>query len=184
MTPTGQLKEEHQGIKLMLDIREEVCRRMDAGKDADLADLDRILEFLKVFVDKCHHAKEEDCLFPEMERTGVPRQGGPIGVMLAEHESGRERIRGMSEAVEQLRRGDRSGAARFTENARGYIGLLRAHIDKEDGVLYPIADMRLSPKQQQELGDRFEKIEEERIGRGRHEQFHAMMDELRRIYLG
>lgn len=184
MTPTGQLKEEHQGILLMLAILEKVCERMDAGKDADPDHVDRILEFLKVFVDQCHHAKEEDCLFPAMEAAGVPREGGPIGAMLAEHVTGRERIRGMFEAAGSLRRGDRSGAARFTENARSYIELLRSHIDKEDAVLYPIADARLSPEKQKVLEGQFEKVEEERVGHGRHEEFHKMMGQLEKIYLG
>ncbi len=30
----------------------------------------------------------------------------------------------------------------------------------------------------------FEKLEEERIGKGRHEQFHALPGDLRKIYLG
>ncbi len=183
MKPTGQLKEEHRGVETMLKILEEVSARMDRGTAVDPSHLDRILEFLKVFVDRCHHAKEEDCLFPAMERAGIPREGGPIGVMLSEHEAGRERIRGMSEAAEGLRKGDPAAAARFTREARAYIGLLRDHIDKEDNVLYPIADVRLSPKIQEELAERFEKVEEERIGHGRHEEFHRMMEELKEIYL-
>ncbi len=183
MKATGQLKEEHRGVNLMLDVLEKVCDRLDAGREVDPAHIDRILEFLKVFVDKCHHAKEEDCLFPAMERAGVPREGGPIGVMLSEHAAGREQVRAMTGAAEALRRRDRAAAARFTRNARGYIDLLRAHIDREDGILYPIADASLSPEAQDELVDRFERIEEERVGHGRHETFHKMMDELAKIYL-
>ena len=52
-----------------------------------------------MFADKCHHGKEEDVLFPELEKAGIARQGGPIGVMLHEHVSGREFIRRMSEAL-------------------------------------------------------------------------------------
>lgn len=184
MTPTAQLKEEHGGVKLMLRILEKVCERIDAGGSADPEDVDRILEFLKVFVDKCHHAKEEDCLFPAMESAGVPREGGPIGVMLSEHALGRERVAGMTEAAAGLRRGDRAAAARFTGHARGYIDLLRSHIDKEDNVLYPIADARLSAKTQAELAVQFDKVEEERVGHGRHEEFHRMMERLERAYLG
>lgn len=89
MFPTEQLKDEHSGIKSMLDILAKVCDRLESGERVDQRHLDKILEFLNVFVDKSHHAKEEDILFPAMERAGIPREGGPIGVMFAEHRLGR-----------------------------------------------------------------------------------------------
>ena len=96
MTPAEQLKEEHQGILLMLRILEKVAAKLGAKGKLDLKHLERIVEFFRVFVDKCHHGKEEDLLFPEMEKAGVPKEQGPIGVMLAEHQQGRGYIRGMA----------------------------------------------------------------------------------------
>lgn len=62
-------------------------------------ELEGIMEFLMVFVDKCHHGKEEDFLFPALEAAGVARDGGPIGVMLHEHERGRRHIADMKNAL-------------------------------------------------------------------------------------
>src|SRR5512141_1564626 len=183
MFPTEQLKEEHAGIKLMLDILAKVCGRLESGESVDQRHLDQILEFLKVFVDKCHHAKEEDILFPAMERSGIPVEGGPIGVMLAEHRSGREKIKGMSEAADRLGRGDRSASSQFVQNARSYIELLLEHIETENEILYPMADGSIPEKTQQTLLADFDKVEEERVGHGKHEEFHRMMDRMRTIYL-
>ncbi len=183
MFPTEQLKEEHAGIKLMLDILAKVGDRLESGERVDQRHLDQILEFLKVFVDKCHHAKEEDILFPAMERAGVPGEGGPIGVMLAEHRLGRENIKGMSEAAAKLGRGDRGASSQFVQNARSYIELLLAHIEKENEILYPMADSHIPKKTQEEILADFEKVEEERVGRGKHEEFHRLMDRLKEIYL-
>ncbi len=183
MNPTAQLREEHKGIKVMLDILGEVCKRLDAGKDVDPRHLIQIVDFLKVFVDKCHHAKEEELLFPEMEKAGVSRNGGPIGIMLSEHDEGRRNIRRMSEAAAQYERGIRNAADPFVENAHSYIHLLREHIEKEDNILYPLADRRLTEKVRQDLSEGFEKVEEERIGHGKHEEFHRLMDQLKAIYL-
>jgi hemerythrin-like domain-containing protein len=183
MFPTEQLKDEHTGIKLMLDILAKVCDRLESGERVDQRHLDQILEFLKVFVDMCHHAKEEDILFPAMERAGIPREGGPIGVMLTEHRSGRENIRGMSEAAAKLVRGDRSASSQFVQNARSYIELLLEHIEKENEILYPMADSSIPEQTQEELLADFEKVEEERVGHGKHEEFHRLLDHLREIYL-
>jgi hemerythrin-like domain-containing protein len=100
--------------------------------------LDQLIEFFIVFVDKCHHGKEEELLFPALEAIGVQRDGGPIGVMLAEHQQGREYVQKMNEAFSQYNEGDRAAATKLAKNARAYIALLRQHIDKENNVLFPI----------------------------------------------
>ncbi len=182
MKATRDLKEEHGGIKVMLAILGKICDRIEAGKDVDPKHVGEILEFLMVFVDKCHHAKEEDHLFPAMEKAGVPREGGPVGMMLLEHQAGRDFIRGMARAAEGLAKGDRAAAKQFAANARSYTALLLEHIDKEDNVLYPMAERRLPADADGALTAAFERVEEERVGHGRHEEFHRMMDRLKSVY--
>jgi hemerythrin-like domain-containing protein len=106
MRPTEQLKQEHQAIKLMLKILEEVCRRLESGTDANPEHLEKMVDFIRVFADRCHHGKEEVLLFPAMEQAGVPKEGGPIGVMLREHQMGRDYVQGMSDAADGYKRGD------------------------------------------------------------------------------
>ncbi len=182
MKATEQLKEEHGGVKAMLRVIGKICERMEAGKPVPVQHLEQILEFLKVFVDTCHHGKEEEHLFPALEAAGVPRGGGPIGQMLLEHEQGRAFVRAMGTAAAVYAGGSTAGAADFVSSARGYTQLLLAHIDKEDNVLYPIADARLSAETQAALSIAFERVEEERVGHGRHEAFHALMDRLSSEY--
>ncbi len=182
MKATKDLRDEHGGIKVMLAILGKVCDRLESGQAVDRRHIEEILEFLTVFVDKCHHAKEEDHLFPAMEKAGIPRERGPIGMMLVEHQAGRDFIRGMTEAAGALGKGDPGAAKRFAANARGYTELLLQHIDKEDNVLYPMAEARLPAGADGTLSAAFEKVEEERVGHGRHEEFHRMMDRLRAVY--
>jgi len=183
MVATEQLKGEHKGIKLMLNILEEVCNRLESHRKVDSKHLQQIIEFLTMFADKCHHGKEEDLLFPEMAKAGIPEDRGPIAVMLREHKQGRDYIRGMSEAIVKYRKGDKNLSSKIVKNARDYISLLRQHIDKEDNVLYPMADEQLSEDKQKELFDGFEKIEMERMGSGTHEKFHELLHKLRDVYL-
>jgi len=179
---TEQLVNEHKAISGALDVLGAMGERIEMGKRPDVNDLGRIIDFLKGFADGCHHAKEELHLFPAMERAGVPREQGPIGVMLAEHVLGRKYIRGMAESLEGLRQGAGAAAGEFVSNARGYCNLLRAHIEKENTILFPMADHRLTPETQQALVSAFAMLEEREIGPGVHEQYHAMLDELRVKY--
>ena len=183
MTPTEQLKEEHQGIQLMLKILGKVCQRLESGEKVDPEHLEKILEFIRVFADKCHHGKEEDLLFPEMRKAGIPKEQGPIGVMLAEHDKGRGYVREMNEALGEHKRNGADASSRFVENARNYITLLTQHIDKENNVLFPWGERVLSEEQKKKLVEDFEKLEHERIGEGKHEEFHELLRHLKDIYL-
>lgn len=183
MKASTPLIEEHHGIKRMLQILEAVSRRIEGGEPVDPQDLEQIVEFIQVFADSCHHAKEEELLFEAMVEAGLPREGGPIGVMLHEHVLGRGYVRAVKEALPGYQAGDAAAAVRIAENARSYAALLHQHIDKEDHILYPMADRQLPAQKQHELVEAFERVEEERIGPGRHEAFHALLDRLEATYL-
>ncbi|MDR3553766.1 MAG: hemerythrin domain-containing protein [Syntrophobacteraceae bacterium] len=182
MNVTEQLRAEHEGILTMLQVLERISQQMSSGKPANLGHLEQIIEFLQVFADKCHHGKEEDILFPALEKAGIPREGGPIGVMLSDHSRGRNYIRAMREALEELKKTE-GGTDEFVRAARGYIELLRGHIEKENNVLFVMGERNLSQEEQTRLFDQFEKMEQEKIGTGKHEAFHKMIDELSGVYL-
>ena len=184
MRATEELVAEHRGIERMLTILEEVAGRLDAGQEVNEGDLTDMLEFIRVFADRCHHAKEEDLLFPAMVNMGMPADSGPIGVMLHEHGLGREHVRAMGEALSGAARGDRTATRAFAQHARGYAELLRDHIAKEDNILYPMAERVLSRDEDDRLFEAFERVETDVIGQGRHEEFHRMLDRLEETYLG
>jgi hemerythrin-like domain-containing protein len=137
-------------------------------------------DFIKGFADGCHHKKEEGVLFKAMAAAGMPTQAGPIAVMLAEHEQGRAYTRGMRQAAEGLQGGDEAARAAVIRNARGYAALLRQHIAKEDGVLFPMADQVIPLAAQGRVAEDFERIEHEETGEGVHEKYLALAEALER----
>lgn len=183
MKSTEMLKKEHKAIKLMLKILGNVCNKLDNREKVNVEHLEKIVNFIKIFADKCHHGKEENLLFVAMEEAGIPKEGGPIGVMLEEHEIGRGYVREMGEAINKYKSGDKNSSREIVKNAREYIELLTQHIDKEDNILYTMADMHLTDEKQKELIDEFEKFEQEKMGAGTHEKFHHLLEELSKIYL-
>lgn len=183
MTPTEALKKEHRALEVMLSIMEKICLKLESEADVSHEHLDKIVEFFKVFADKCHHGKEEDILFPAMNQAGIPNEGGPIAVMLREHEIGRGYIRNLAEAVIAYHEEVSGASSRIIENMRNFIALLSQHIDKEDNILYPMADQLLTEEKQTELVTMFENVEKNVIGDGKHEEFHALLDHLSEVYL-
>jgi hemerythrin-like domain-containing protein len=177
-TATEILRHEHEAILKMISATEEVARRLECGERVRPEILGNLLEFFRLFADRCHHGKEEDLLFPLLESKGLPRQGGPIGVMLQEHDEGRGFIKQMVEAAEAYKTAPESAGPRWAEPAKNYSALLRAHIDKENNILFRMAEQILSPAEQARLAEDFEKSEVEKMGAGTHQRLHAMMDQL------
>ncbi len=183
MKATNELMLEHQGIELMLEILEAVTNQIAGGGAVPPGHLDGILEFLTIFIDKCHHGKEEEFLFPAMEAAGVPREGGPIGVLLQEHEQGRKLVVRIKKLLTEHDPAGRPGMEEAHVTVGEYMELMIQHIAKENTVVFPMADKMLDAGTAAKLCENFEKLERERIGAGKHEEFHALLDTLRDVYL-
>lgn len=138
-TPTSLLQREHRRIEQLLAALARLARRLEGG-ERPLDALAEALLLLRVYADQAHHGKEEQHLFPALAAAGLAPGDGPVGVMLEEHEVGRREVQAMSDALDDLRRGDAGAAGAFARAAASYGAMLRDHIDKEDGVLFPMAD--------------------------------------------
>jgi len=181
MKATQQLKDEHEGIKLMLSIMEKISRDLSEGKALNFVHYEIIIDFLKGFVDKCHHAKEEEILFPALENHGIQNENGPIGMMLNEHRKGRELIIILDMAIKEFKGGNRPAINNIISCSKDYVQLLRNHIEKENNVLFMMADKVLNEEEQSTIVDAFEKLEIEKIGIGKHEEYHHLLNKLKKV---
>jgi hemerythrin-like domain-containing protein len=177
-TATAILSHEHEVILLMLDATEEVARLLDRGDEVSPETLDGLLEFFRVFADRCHYGKEEALLLPKLEKRGLRRDAGPTGAMLQEHEQGRWLLREMAAAALAYAAGNAEARLSWIAAARGYAHLLRQHIAKENEVLFPIAEKLLTEAEQREIAAGFDKVEEETMGTGTHGRLHNLMEKL------
>ena len=180
---TDILRHEHEAIVRMLDVSGVVADRLAAGTKVEPEILAELLEFFHLFADRCHHEKEEELLFPLLERKGLLRAGGPIGVMLDEHTQGRAQMERMTAAAEGYCNGDAEAGRRWAGAMQRYSTLLRQHIDKENQILFVLADRLMSSAEQAEMVAGFERAEVEKMGAGTHERLHALMDQLSAMIL-
>lgn len=176
--------EEHRVIERVLDSLETAASQVEAARAVRPGFFLQAADFIKGFADGCHHKKEEGVLFPAMEAAGVPRYGGPIGVMLAEHEDGRRLTAAMRDAAERLERGDATARADLVRSARGYAALLRQHIMKEDNILFPMADRVIQGRRSAEVVEAFGRVEHEETGEGVHQKYLDLAASLEREVQG
>lgn len=145
MQATRVLRDEHALIEKVLDQLDERLDRLASHDDWSWPFAEWIVKFISQFADGTHHAKEEEVLFPRLELRGIPRDGGPIGCMLHEHEIGRQCVAAMRKAIA----GHDSHA--FALAATEYRNLLRRHIFKENNVLFLMAERCLTPQDDQAI---------------------------------
>ncbi len=143
---TRVMVDEHKLILRMIALVEKYSSLMEAGKFRNWQFFIDAVDFIRNYADRFHHAKEEDVLFVELIKNGMPEQQSPIEAMRIEHDQGRAHVRGMEEATQKAIAGESGQIPVIAQHARGYIELLRGHIQKEDDILYPLAE-RVLPEE-------------------------------------
>ncbi len=137
---TAVMVEEHRLILRMIDLVEKNTRLLEQGRFADWRFFLDAVDFIRNYADRFHHAKEEATLFTALIANGMPEQNSPVAAMLMEHDQGRAFVRGMEAAARKALAGETGQVPILAGNAHGYVSLLRQHIDKEDNILYPLAE--------------------------------------------
>ncbi len=157
MRATDLLMDEHLLINRGIAVLLELAARVQAGKPVPEGAIPATLQFLSEFADKHHHGKEEAILFPALVEAGFPQEGGPVGVMLHEHDLGRSFQKRMRAALPDL--GDPGARNEFAEAARGYAALLDAHIHKENEVLFRMAEQAIEGPERRRVEEEFDNFE-------------------------
>jgi hemerythrin-like domain-containing protein len=176
--PTDILTGEHRVIEQVLDCLAKMADLCTSEGRLEKQPAKDAIAFFRNFADRCHHGKEEVHLFAAMDSRGFPRDGGPTGVMLREHELGRMHVRQMDENVDAAAAGDSEALGQFAEHARSYVELLREHIRKEDHCLFPMANQAFSESDQRALMTAFKKVEAEDMGEGTHQAHVKIANDL------
>ena len=145
--PLHTLKHEHRVIERALRALDGICARLVWGEQIPVDALTSLVEFIGVYADEFHHRKEENYLFPALQRHNIQGHGGVLGLIEQEHETERELTGEMRLAIEGYKEVDPIARHRFVEAAHRYSDLLVAHIEHEDSMLFRLADELLGPEE-------------------------------------
>jgi len=178
MKPTEVLEHEHRVIERVLDCLVAMAGEAEQNGKLDGTAAEQALDFIRNFADGCHHHKEEELLFPMLEANGLPRDGGPTGVMLHEHDEGRKFVRAMATEIDAASNGDQPSIQAFVNAAKGFVKLLREHIGKEDHVLFPMVGRVLDQDKQTVLEEAFDDAVRTETAEPSHQQYLDLADAL------
>jgi len=176
ISATEVLSTEHRAILRMLDVAHELAHLLEVGVDVPPDMLDAVAEFMGVFGDE-HLRKEEEHLFPALNKRGVGLDGVAVDTLQRDHDRARMLLDKMSEAAADYRHRRPKADRRWGRFATEYTSVMRRHIDKEQQIFYPAAEKLLSAEEKRHLGDTLLRDAEAK-GTERYQRFTAMADSL------
>jgi hypothetical protein len=168
---------EHEMIERAMAVLRQCLDRLDESA-ANPVQMMRAMDFLLEFGDRIHNRKEEELLFPLMQQRGIPVEGGPLGVMLMEHQAERELLSAMLMQAKEL--GNASGEEKEDYRGRGleYLKIRAEHIWKENDVLFKMGQRVTDEQDNTNLLAGFTRINNETYGDRAQQQFLQMLQEV------
>jgi hemerythrin-like domain-containing protein len=139
MKSPALLLDDHKHIVRAINILEQMAVIAGKGGSLDEGDVEYILEFLRSFADRHHQGKEEGVFFPALLQDRAQKNYHELCGLIFEHNQERSLVEGLEDAIRTKKTKD------FVFCADRLIKNVRAHLQKEDEVLFLLADSTLSP---------------------------------------
>ncbi len=183
MNSIDLMVEEHKYATRMLKVIRSACYTIFQGEEIDYEDFGKMIDFVRSYVDKHHHGKEEKLLFKEMQNhLGKIADNLITHGMLVEHDLGRLYMSDLEEALERVKNGDEESKLDVISNAVGYTHLLTRHIAKEDEVVYSFGAKNLPQEIIEDINKKTEAFEKEAEDKGTQAYYKTMLEELESKY--
>lgn len=147
--PMQRLVDEHKLIKRLLALIPILVEKFNVESEEDHDVIQGVVDFIRNYADKYHHAKEENILFKYFdENLDI------LKVIHQDHETARACVQAILKGL------DVKDTKLIVENLNTYYELLTEHINKEDDILYPWMDRTFSMNQVGELFSKFNDVDE------------------------
>jgi len=177
MNPTEDLIIEHNSIKLMLNIMSKISESIKAKNVFYTIDVEKIVDFLYVYIDQCHRLKEEKFFYPAFTGSNLPEEHDPAE-LINEHVLGNNYLKEIICCVENCKMGSTFSCDRIADCMINYVQL----VQHQESVYFSIAEKVLSKETQNELCEQFKSIDEEFFGHGVHKRFDEYFNDLKVKY--
>ncbi len=173
--PSAQLKKEHDITLKMLDAARQEAARIRQTGSLNVQRILKMHDFFSNFVDKCHHAKEERFYFPAAKFYDGRTIENLTAELVNEHNYGRTLLQEVAYMLEQKQIAD---PALVADRLDRYAEMIRAHIGKENQILYHQTDLRLPVAEKAGMMEGFARVEKQELGEGFHDKYHALAMEV------
>jgi hemerythrin-like domain-containing protein len=174
MLPIGPLMIEHRLIERMIKIMDAEAKRIEKEGVLNLVLIDKTVDFIRTYADRCHHGKEEGILFRELKKKNLSKEHEKtMDELVEEHKLGREVTGSLAKARERAAGGNHSQVADIVEIMRKLVNFYPKHIEKEDKHFFmPVMGYFTELEKQEMLKEGYE-FDQKLI----HEKYRVMVEE-------
>ena len=203
VNPVEDLMREHGVLRRVLLIYDEIINRLYGLKAVPPGIIADSAGIIRRFVEDYHEKLEEDEIFPRFEKAG--KHSDLVKVLLVQHQAGRRMTDSLlklsvpeeqkppqekdesSATMKQIYQGTplfrkkgKHAKPELTPTMRDFVLMYRAHAAWEDTVLFPAFRSIVSPREFDELGEKFEDKEKELFGNDGFEKMVESVGEIER----
>ncbi len=175
-TPVEDLSQEHGALRRILLIYETSARRLQSRETVDPVLIGKSAKIIHDFIENYHEKLEEEHLFPHFKRTGKLKD--LVDTLLAQHRAGRKLTEKISALATATHIKDESSRSKLIESIGSFITMYRPHAAREDTILFPAFKKIVTPKEYDQLGEKFEDKEHQLFG---NEGFEGIVTEIAAI---
>jgi len=176
MKPIGPLMREHRLIEKMITLMGRQAQRFKDDGRADVIFIDRVVDFIRTYADRCHHGKEEDILFRELAHKNLPEEYEKIyHDLIEEHTRARAMVANLVSAREDYGQGNHAALQAIVDTIEALASFYPVHIEKEDThFFYPVQEY-FTPPEQAAMLEEFWEFDRKLI----HEKYEKLLEEMK-----
>ena len=170
VTAPEDLMREHGVLRRLFLIFDDLEGRLQQGREFPPQVLTGAAGLIRGFIEDYHEKLEEEHIFPRFEKAG--KLVDLVAILRRQHAAGRKIT---DFFLSPTAAGAPGEGQKLAANLRAFTRMYRPHADREDTVLFPAFRGVVSPREFDELGDKFEDVEESRFGKGGYEKIVAQV---------
>jgi len=163
MRPKDNLREDHGQIMKLFVSWQKMLDKLENPDQALIEDFKKCIDWVEVFIDRCHHGKEDEILFQAMPSSANPEVKSLIKDLRSEHQNGRSLLESIKLELKTFSQPNGLPAS-LIQLCQGYIDLFRKHIRRENAQLLPLLEKCIPAETQEQIAAQFEQYEQRTIG--------------------
>ena len=178
MLPVEALMKEHRLIERMIPPMRKELLKMEKTAAVDSKFIEIIVDFIRIYADRCHHGKEEGILFRELSNKPISNEHATMMKgLIEEHVYARKTTSNLEKANLRYANGDveaREDVGKFLNDLAEFY---TKHIEKEDKRFFYPSMEYFSPGEQEMMLQEFWDFDRRLV----HENYSRLLDDLDRI---
>ena len=178
MMPPGPLMKEHRLIERMIKLLQRELKRIFRDDTVDLIFVEKAVDFIKTYADRCHHGKEEDILFRDLAKKSMTEEHQKImDELISEHVHAREIVKSLIDFKKKYEKGNRDALRDISRLIQELTEFYPKHIEKEDKHFFLPVMEYFCDEEQDAMLRKFWEFDRMMI----HEKYTKMIEEKEKI---